>query len=51
MIDIRQLRNYYKSDSVFMTAHSAERFRQRGIRAADVKSAVWTGEIIEQVSR
>ena len=31
-----------------MTAHAAERFRQRGIRAADVKQAVLGGEIIEQ---
>lgn len=48
MIDIERLRNYYNSDSVFLTAHSAERFRQRGIRARDVKNAVYTGEIIEQ---
>ena len=48
MIDIKRLRNYYENDTVFMTAHAAERFRQRGIKAADVKNAVLTGEIIEQ---
>ena len=48
MITIKQLCTYYDTDMVFMTAHSAERFRQRGIRARDVRNAVHTGEIIEQ---
>ncbi len=48
MIDINQLRKYYEEDAVFVTAHAAERFRQRGIKIKDVKNAVMCGEIIEQ---
>lgn len=48
MIDIEQLRKYYEEGRVFSTQHAAERFRQRGIRAADVRLAVGNGEIIEQ---
>ena len=48
MIDIKQLQAYYQADRVFITAHSAERFRQRGIKAKDVRNAVYTGKIIEQ---
>ena len=48
MIDINQLRKYYEEDAVFVTAHAAERFRQRGITIKDVKNAVVHGEIIEQ---
>ena len=36
------------NDTVFVTGHAAERFRQRGIRTPDIRSAVMTGEIIEQ---
>ena len=48
MIDIEKLRDYFEKDSVFVTEHAAERFRQRGIRTADIRNAVSTGENIEQ---
>ena len=48
MIDIKKLQWYYENDKVFVTAHAAERFRQRGIKAKDIRYAVQTGEIIEQ---
>ena len=48
MIEIEKLREYYKNDLVFVTEHAAERYRQRGIKAKDVRFAVSNGEIIEQ---
>lgn len=48
MIDIEALRNYYKNDAVFITEHAAERYRERGIKSRDVRTAVENGEIIEQ---
>ena len=48
MIDIEQLRRYYLDDAVFVTAHAAERYRQRGIKAKDVRVVVENGAIIEQ---
>ncbi|MBR4473533.1 MAG: DUF4258 domain-containing protein [Oscillospiraceae bacterium] len=48
MIDIEQLRKYYQEDAVFVTEHAAERARQRGIRARDIRGAVENGFIIEQ---
>jgi len=48
MIDIKRLQWYYDNDKVFITAHAAERFRQRGIKIKDIRNAVKTGEIIEQ---
>lgn len=48
MINIKNLLMYYESDKVFVTAHATERFRQRGIKAKDIRNAVKTGEIIEQ---
>ena len=48
MIDIECLRGYYAMERVFITAHTVERFRQRGIRARDVRHAVHGGQIIEQ---
>ena len=50
MIDIHKLQWYYDNDKVFITAHAAERFRQRGIKVKDIRNAVKTGEIIEQYS-
>ena len=47
MIDISALRGYFMNDTVFVTGHAAERFRQRGIRTPDIRSAAMTGEIIE----
>ncbi|MBQ9526325.1 MAG: DUF4258 domain-containing protein [Fretibacterium sp.] len=46
-MDILKLRNYYSSDAVLITRHAAERSRQRGIIARDIKCAVMNGEIIE----
>lgn len=48
MVDIKDLQKYYDEDNVFITEHAAERFRQRGIRAKDIRSVVSNGEIIEQ---
>ena len=48
MISINTLRSYYESDAVFMTQHSSERCRQRGILQKDIRHAITTGEIIEQ---
>lgn len=48
MIDIKNLRKHYDEDAVFITAHAAERFRLRNIKAKDIRTAVATGEIIEQ---
>ena len=48
MIDIEKLRSYFEDDTVFVTEHAAERFRQRGIRISDIRNAVNSGEIIEQ---
>jgi hypothetical protein len=48
LINIDKLREYYKCDMAFITVHAAERFRQRGIKAKDIRNAVNTGEIIEQ---
>lgn len=48
MIDINNLREYYRQERVIITIHAQERLRQRGIRAKDVRNCVMTGEIIEQ---
>ena len=48
MISINTLQNYYVADNVFITEHASERFRQRGIKARDIRYAVMSGEIIEQ---
>lgn len=48
MIDINKLISYFENDMVFSTAHSALRFRQRGIKIIDIRQAVFNGEIIEQ---
>jgi len=37
LIFLQQLQDYYQEDSVFITAHAAERFRQRGIKQKDIK--------------
>ena len=42
------VRVVYDEDAVFITAHAAERFRLRNIKAKDIRTAVATGEIIEQ---
>ena len=48
MINIDDLRTYYNNDMVFVTEHASHRFRQRGIRAIDIRNVVFNGEIIEQ---
>ena len=47
MMDIEILREYYKTDNVFITNHAAERCRQRKIVSKDIQNAIMTGEIIE----
>lgn len=48
MIDIDVLKKYYHYDMVIVSEHASERFRQRNIKARDIKQAVFNGEIIEQ---
>lgn len=48
MIDIETLKQYYKEDMIIVSEHAAERFRQRNIKARDIRHAVYNGEIIEQ---
>lgn len=48
VIDIVHLRKYYEEDTVMVTQHASERFRQRGIKMKDIKSGIMNGEIIEQ---
>lgn len=46
-LDIQVFRAYYESDEVFITNHAAERCRQRGITTRDLRSVIFSGEIIE----
>lgn len=48
MIDIEVLKKHYHNDTVIISEHAAERFRQRNIKARDIKQAIFNGEIIEQ---
>ena len=48
MIEIETLRKYFHEDKVFVSAHAAERFNQRGITVRDIRMAINSGEIIEQ---
>jgi len=48
VIDIVALRNYYDDDTVVVTQHASERFRQRNIKMKDLKSGIMNGEIIAQ---
>ena len=48
MIDIETLREYYLRDMVLVSEHAAMRFKQRGLKAKDIRAAVNDGEIIEQ---
>lgn len=47
MIDIETLREYYLRDMVLISEHAAMRFKQRGLKAKDIRAAVNDGEIIE----
>lgn len=48
MIDIENLREYYRQSKVFMSGHASNRCMQREIMQKDIKNCVMTGEIIEQ---
>jgi hypothetical protein len=48
MINIKTLRQYYQDDMIIVSEHAAERFRQRNIKAIDIRFAVFNGEVIEQ---
>jgi hypothetical protein len=48
LIDIERIREYYNNGAVYTTGHADLRFRQRGIKAKDIRNVVMTGEIIEQ---
>ena len=48
MINLTTLQSYFTSDAVFVTEHAMERFKQRGILMRNVRSAVISGQIIEQ---
>ncbi len=48
MIKIEVLREYYIKDKVLISEHAAYRFKQRNIKAKEVRYAVNNGEIIEQ---
>jgi len=48
LIDIANLRKYYEEDTVLVTQHASDRFRQRNIKMKDIKSGIMNGDIIEQ---
>ncbi len=48
MLEIGRLRKFFEEDTVLITNHASERFRQRSIRMRDIREGVLTGEIIEQ---
>ena len=48
MIEISSIRQYYSEDAVIITLHAAEKLRERGIKAKEIRTAVSNGEIIEQ---
>lgn len=48
MINILDLRRFFAEDCVLISEHAAMRFRERGIKAKDIRLAVNNGEIIEQ---
>lgn len=47
-MEIADFKKYCSEDKIFVTAHAAERFRQRGIKIDDIFNAINVGEIIEQ---
>ena len=48
MIELENLKLYFERDAVFISDHAVKRFRERGIKIKDVRTAVYSGEIIEQ---
>lgn len=47
-ITIDILRSLCNDETIFMTQHMYNRCRERGIKYDDIKSAIMSGEIIEQ---
>ena len=46
-INIESLRAHYDNGQVYISEHADNRFRERGIKARDVRSCVMNGRIIE----
>ena len=46
-IQIELLREYYFNHQVYISEHADRRFRERGIKARDVRNCVMNGRIIE----
>lgn len=46
-MEIKDLRELYEKDVVFLTQHVIERCKQRNIRPMHIRLAVMSGEIIE----
>lgn len=46
-ISIEELRKLCKDETIIITHHALERCRERGISFTDVKTAIMTGEVIE----
>lgn len=47
-IKIEDIQALCSDQTIFMTQHAHDRCRERGIKYKDLKSAISTGEIIEQ---
>ena len=47
-ITTESLRNLCRDETIFMTQHAYNRCRERGIKYADLKEVICSGEIIEQ---
>ena len=47
MIDIKNLRQHFKDDTIVISEHAKNRCRERGIKQRDVRNCIMTGEIIE----
>ncbi len=48
IIEIKDLKKHFDSDTVLVSEHASMRFRQRGVKIRDVRCAVSNGDIIEQ---
>ena len=48
MIELAIIQSYFVSNTVFVTEHAMERFKERGILLRDIRAAVMSGQIIEQ---
>lgn len=47
VIDIKNLRQHFKDDTIVISEHAKNRCRERGIKQRDVRNCIMTGEIIE----